>query len=167
MTDTTDLRSGPPISDALLAVLALVGEWEGVGQGVVASSGAQFDYRQQLTFAHDGRPFLVYQSQSWLIDAGGSVIRPAFRESGFLRANGDDVELMVADAAGLTELFVGVAGDNRWELITSAVAASPTARTVIAERRFYAVVGDTLRYATELDTGPGLAPHLNAGLTRR
>ena len=61
MTDTTDLRTGAPLSDALLAVLPLVGEWAGQGIGAVASTGASFAFRQHVTFAHDGRPFLAYE----------------------------------------------------------------------------------------------------------
>ena len=30
-------------------------------------------------FAHDGRPFLSYESRSWLLDEEGAVIRPAAR----------------------------------------------------------------------------------------
>ena len=42
-----------------------------------------------------------------------------------------------------------------------------TARAVIGERRLYAVVGDTLAYATELATpdSDGFAPHLTASST--
>jgi hypothetical protein len=166
--DSTDLRAGAAVSDALLAVLALVGVWEGTGAGVVPSTGERFSYRQRATFAHDGRPFLVYDSRAWLVREDGSTIRPAFRERGFWRPGTglDDVEVVLADAAGLVEVFVGVAGDNRWELMTATVSGTPSARAVSAERRLYAVLDDTLAYATELDTGAGLAAHLNARLTR-
>jgi hypothetical protein len=161
--DTTDLRTGAPLSDA-----PLVGVWEGDGAGIVPSSGEQFAYRQRVTIAHDGRPFLVHDSRAWLITPDGAVIRPAFRESGFWRpgAGPDDVELVLADAAGLVEVFAGVAGHNEWELLTSSLAGTPSARAVVAERRFYAVADEALLYATELDTGGGLAPHLNARLAR-
>jgi hypothetical protein len=152
-------------------LLALVGEWEGPGQGVVPSTGEQFLYRQRVKIAHDGRPFLVHESRAWLVREDGSTIRPAFRETGFWRpgTGPDDVQLVLADAAGLVEVFTGTAGDNRWDLLTTSVNGTPTARTVVAERRLYAIspgTEDALVYATELDTGPGLAAHLNARLVR-
>lgn len=166
--DSTDLRVGVPVSDALLALLPLIGVWEGDGSGVVPSTGEEFDYRQRVTFAHDGRPFLAYESRAWLVRADGSMIRPAFRESGFWRMGSgpDDVEFVVADAAGLVEVFAGIAGDSRWELGSAVVVGTATARAVSGEARLYAVLDDALVYATELDTGSGPAPHLNARLAR-
>ncbi len=167
--DTTDLRTGAPLHDALLALLPLVGVWAGTGSGVAESTGAEFRYRQHATFAHDGRPFLAYESRSWLIDADGNDIRPAFRESGFWRpgAGRDDIEMMTASITGLTEVFAGTAGDHRWELATIAVSTTPTAKPVGGERRLYALSDRALVYATELALpGQDFAPHLNARLQR-
>jgi hypothetical protein len=169
VTDTTDLRTGAPLSDALLAVLPLVGEWAGLGIGAVASTGGGFAFRQHVTFAHDGRPFLVYESRSWLTDEDGHDIRPAFRESGFWRpgAGPDDLEVVTVSITGLAQLFVGTAGDQRWEIETTSIVGTPTARQVAGERRLYAISGDTLAYATELALTPDdYAPHLNATLQR-
>lgn len=167
--DTTDLRSGAPLNDALLAVLPLVGVWLGTGAGVVPSTGEGFGYGQRVTFAHDGRPFLAYESRTWLVDGEGNTIRQAFRESGFWRpgAGPDELEVQLATAAGIVEIFEGTAGDNRWELESTGVGLTPTARAVTGERRIYAVIGDTLAYATELgQPDRGLAPHLNGRLER-
>ena len=100
--DTADLRSGAPIHDNLLALLPLVGMWRGSGTGVVASTGGEFSYGQQVSFVHDGRPFLAYESRAWLLDADGGVIRQAWRESGFWRpgAGPDDVEVVLASNTG-------------------------------------------------------------------
>lgn len=167
--DTTDLRSGPPLHEALLALLPLVGRWRGTGAGVVAASGAEFAYEQEIVFAHDGRPFLAYEARARLIDAEGDVIRPAWRESGFWRpgAGPDDVEVVLASNTGQALLYRGAAGDARWDLATVSAVPTPTAKVVDAERRLYAVVGTELVYATELaPAGRPLAPHLNARLTR-
>jgi hypothetical protein len=169
VTDTTDLRHGAPLHDALLALLPLVGTWSGIGAGIKPSTGEGFAFRQQARFAHDGRPFLAYESRAWLVDAEGDDIRPAFRETGFWRpgAGPDDVEVVASSITGLTLLFTGVAGDQRWELATSSVISAPTAKDVAGERRLYAISGDTLAYATELAITPdSYAPHLNATLTR-
>lgn len=171
--DTTDLRSGAPLHDALLSLLPLIGTWAGTGVGLVASSGEQFSFRQLASFAHDGRPFVAYESRSWLTDAAGNDIRPALRETGFWRpgAGPDDIEVLTVAITGVLQLFAGVVGNLRWELATTAVASTPTAREVAGERRLYAVSGDTLAYATELalpgEAEPEYAPHLNATLYRQ
>lgn len=170
LTDTADLRSGPEIHQALLAVLPLVGQWAGHGSGVMLATGEGFDYAQRLTFSHDGRPFLSYESHTWLLNPDGSVLRPAFREAGFLRMGRgqDELELVLATAVGIVEIFTGVAGDRRWELATSAVGFTPSAKQVAGERRLYALAADeTLSYVQELALQPAdYRPHLNAQLER-
>lgn len=167
--DTADLRAGAPIHDDLLALLPLVGTWRGQGQGVVAATGEQFSFGQQLSFVHDGRPFLAYESRSWLLADDGSVRRQAWRESGFWRpgADPDAIEVMLASNTGQVLLYAGVAGDVRWEIATVLAEHAPSARQVDGERRLYAVVDDALVYATELAPGgQPFAAHLNARLSR-
>lgn len=167
--DSSDLRAGAELHGALLALLPLVGVWHGTGTGVVASNGAEFTFGQQLSFVHDGRPFLAYEARSWLTAGDGSVIRQAWRECGYWRpgAGPDDVEAVISSNTGQSLLYVGVAGDARWDLHSISVAPAPTARQVDGERRLYAVVGDELAYATELAPGgQPYAPHLNARLAR-
>ncbi|SHG25199.1 protein of unknown function [Jatrophihabitans endophyticus] len=167
--DTTDLRVGVPVHDALLALLPLVGVWRGEGVGVVASSGEEFAFGQQVTVAHDGRPFLAYESRSWLLDADGTVVRQAWRETGFWRPGPgpDDVELVLASHTGQALVLAGTAGDQRWELATVSAEHAPSAKDVDGERRLYAVRGDELGYATELaPAGQPFAPHLNGRLRR-
>jgi hypothetical protein len=167
--DTNDLRSGPPLHDALLALLPLVGRWTGAGTGV-APNGAEFSYGQQIDLVHDGRPFLAYEARSWLVDTSGNVIRQAWRESGFWRPGTaeDDVEIVIASNTGEALVFAGTAGDLRWELATTSAAAAATAKAVTGERRLYALIDGDLVYATELaPAGASYAPHLNARLTRQ
>lgn len=167
--DTADLRSGVPMHDSLLALLPLIGTWRGTGTGVVASTGATFDYGQQISFVHDGRPFLAYEARSWLTDADGTVIRQAWRESGFWRPGPgqDDVEAVIASNTGQALQFVGVAGDQRWDVHSISAVPTPTARPVDGERRLYAIVDEELVYVSELaPAGQPYAPHLNARLSR-
>jgi THAP4-like, heme-binding beta-barrel domain len=169
ITDTTDLRSGPEINHGLLAVLALVGRWSGFGNGVKPGTGEEFRYAQRVGFAHDGRPFLSYESRTWLLNPDGSVLRPAFRENGFLRMGSgtDELELVLATAVGIVEVFTGIAGNSRWELATTGVGFARSAKEIAGERRLYALSGDKLMYAQELALTPGdYRPHLNASLTR-
>ncbi len=167
--DTHDLRAGPPIHDCLLALLPLVGVWRGTGVGVGDAAGTRFRFGQQVGIAHDGRPFLAYESRSWLLDDDGVVLRQAWRESGFWRVGPgpDEVELVVASNTGQALVFAGTAGDQTWHLETVSARHTPSAKDVDGERRFYAVREAGLLYATELAPGGRpFAPHLNAGLTR-
>lgn len=167
--DTTDLRTGPEINAALLAVLPLVGRWSGRGSGAKPATGEEFQYAQRVSFAHDGRPFLSYESRTWLLNPDGSVLRQAFRENGFLRMGSgtDELELVLATAVGIVEVFTGLAGNSRWELATTGVGLTRSAKQVAGERRLYALTGERLSYAQELALTPGdYRPHLNATLTR-
>src|SRR2546427_1296532 len=78
--DTANLREGPDLNDACLSLLPLVGVWRGEGEVVYPSIEGPFRFGQQVTIAHDGRPFLTHEARSWLLDKDGSVIRPAARE---------------------------------------------------------------------------------------
>lgn len=170
--DTTDLRAGVAVHDALLALVPLVGVWRGTGEGVVAHSGERFRFGQEVRFAHDGRPFLAYEARSWLVDDSGAVIRQAWRESGFWRpgTGPDDIEVIISSNTGQSLMFLGVAGRLDWEIRTVSAIPTPTARQVDGERRLYALVGSDspeLAYATELAPGDRpYAPHLNARLGR-
>lgn len=167
--DTTDLRAGAPLSDALLALLPLVGQWSGTGAGVVAADGRRFAFAQHLTFAHDGRPFLAYESRTWLLDEAGQVVRPAAREAGFWRpgAGPDDIEVVLALNTGLTLVLTGSAGELRWELGAGTIGRAPSAVPVRGHRRLYAITDGELSYAQELASATGeLAPHLSARLGR-
>jgi hypothetical protein len=153
----------------LLALLPLVGRWRGAGRGVVASTGQEFRFGQQVRFAHDGRPFLAYESRSWLLGPDDEMLRQAWRESGFWRPGGgpDDVEVVVVSNTGQALVFGGTAGELRWELATTSAEHGASGVDVDGERRLYALVDRALSYASELAPG-GLpfAPHLNATLMR-
>lgn len=167
--DTSDLREGVPVHDSLLALLPLVGVWRGTGSGVVADSDVEFSYGQQISFVHDGRPFLVYEARSWLLNPDGSVVRQAWRESGFWRPGPtqDDVEVVLASNTGQAMILIGTAGDLRWEFETMSLVPTPSAKQVDGERRLYALVNDELVYATDLaPKGRPYAGHLQARLTR-
>src|SRR6266702_2322724 len=120
LSDTTDLRVGPEINPALLGLLPLVGNWAGHGTVKIPATAESKQYAQRVTFSHDGRPFLTYASHTWLLNPDGTVLRPAFRENGFWRVGPgeDDLELVLATAAGIVEVFKGGAGHLRWEVLT-------------------------------------------------
>src|SRR3954454_392513 len=71
----THTHDEPALNPALEKIGWLVGTWWGFGVGGYPTIEA-FRYEQELTFTHDGRPFLAYESKAWLIDDDGNRIKP-------------------------------------------------------------------------------------------
>jgi THAP4-like, heme-binding beta-barrel domain len=177
--DTANLREGPDLHPACLALLPLVGVWRGEGQVDYPTIEGPLFFGQQLVFAHDGRPFLSYSSQAWLLDGeGGNVVRPAARETGFWRPRQDDtIEVLIAHATGIMEIYYGrPLSTTSWELVADAVVRTETAKEVNTSQRLYGLV-DTedggsagakdLAYVDERAmVGEPLQPHLSARLIR-
>lgn len=157
VADTVDVRSGPEVSQELLSLLPLLGEWHGEGQ----AAGIAGDHRfgQWIRFSHDGRGFLAYESRSWRLTDDGAIVGPHIRESGFWRPRGrDDVELLVASPEGLVELYVGRARTTTsWELATDALARTPDSPDVSRAVRLYGIVEGALMYAIDR-AGPDELP---------
>jgi hypothetical protein len=168
--DTANLRLGPNLNDACLALLPLIGVWRGEGQIVYPTIDGPFRFGQQITFAHDGRPFITYEARSWLLDDDDNVIRPAARESGFWRPQADDtIEVLVTHATGVVEIYYGTPlTQTSWELATDIVMRTSTAKEVVAAKRLYGLVpGGDLAYVEERAMmGEPLQPHVSAQLER-
>ncbi|MCD2186217.1 FABP family protein [Actinomycetospora soli] len=168
--DTANLRQGPDLNDALLPVLPLVGVWRGEGEVVYPTIDGPFHFGQQITVAHDGRPFLSWEARAWLLDGpGGAVVRPAARETGFWRPQPDGtIELLLAHATGIVEIFYGTARtQTSWELSTDATVRTATAKDVQAANRLYGIVEGDLFYVEERAMmGQEMQPHVSARLQR-
>jgi hypothetical protein len=169
--DTANLRLGPELNDALLALLPLVGVWRGEGEVVYPTIDGPFHFGQQITVAHDGRPFLAWESRAWLLEGpGGAVVRPAAREVGWWRPQADGgVQLLLAHQTGIVEIFYGTKrSQTSWELETDAVARTADAKEVSGATRLYGIVeGGDLAYVEERAmVGQPLQPHTSARLQR-
>lgn len=175
--DTANLREGPDLHPRCLALLPLIGVWRGEGQVVYPTIDGPLYFGQQIIFAHDGRPFLTYSAQSWLLDGeGGAVVRPAARETGFWRPQEDDtIEVLIAHATGIMEIYYGrPRSTTAWELTTDAIVRTQTAKEVNTGQRLYGLVdaadgsdGKDLAYVDERAmVGEPLQPHLSAQLRR-
>ncbi|MCW2763425.1 MAG: uncharacterized protein JWR85_3626 [Marmoricola sp.] len=166
--DTVDVRSGPEVSDQLLSVLPLLGEWHGEGQA--AGTGGDHRFGQWVRFSHDGRGFLAYDSRTWRLTDDGQVVGPDIRETGFWRprGDGDEVELLVAGAEGVLEIYVGAARTTTsWELSTDVLARTPDAPDVTRAVRLYGIVDGALMYAIDRAAADEpLRPLMSARLER-
>ncbi|MEU3372594.1 FABP family protein [Streptomyces sp. NPDC006711] len=162
---------GTPAPHALLApVTGFLGTWFGRGEGGYPTLEGDFAYEQEVTFTHDGRPFLRYEARAWLIGADGAPLRPSARESGWWRLQADGrVEALITQPTGIAEIAVGVAAAGTVDIRTGQVALTPTAKEVDATRRRYELPdGETLTFTHDLAAiGNPLQHHLSAVLHRR
>ncbi|MDQ0378371.1 heme-binding beta-barrel domain-containing protein [Amycolatopsis thermophila] len=168
--DTANLREGANLNDACLALLPLVGVWRGEGEVNYPTIEGPRRVAQQLTIAHDGRPFLYHEARSWLLDDDGNVIRAAAREVGWWRPQADDtIELLLAHNTGIVEVFYGKPRtQTSWELGTDAVVRTSTAKEVTGAQRLYGLVNNgDLGYVEERAmVGQPMQPHVSLYLKR-
>ncbi|MGH4018556.1 MAG: FABP family protein [Pseudonocardiaceae bacterium] len=170
--DTANLGHGIELHPQCEPLSPLVGVWRGEGEAQYPSLLGQFPYGQQLTFAHDGRPFLFYEARAWLLSQAGTgeVVNPAAREVGWWRVDEDEaIEVLIAHAFGICEIYYGGAtSEASWELNTDTVMRSESARDTTAATRLYGILDDgDLAYIEERALrGLPMQPHLSAKLQR-
>ena len=167
--DTANLRFGPDLHPGLLALLPLVGVWEGEGEADTEDRG-EHRFGQQITVSHDGENYLTWASRCWTFDSGGAVDTAAYRESGFWRISEDDqLEFLVAHASGVIEMYYGKPlTQSAWEMSTDVVLASPTGPRHGGAKRMYGIVeGGDLGWVEErVHPEKGLVPRMSARLSR-
>jgi hypothetical protein len=155
------------LHDALAGLDWLVGTWRGLGVvGYPTIEESRFE--QEITFSHDGRPFLAYESRAWLIDDDAQRVKPSGRESGFWRATGDrSLEVVLAHPTGIVEVYVGEWTFTKIDLATDVVARTSTAKDVTALKRLYGKVQDDLAYAIDMSAvGQPMQAHVSARLSK-
>jgi len=160
--------TSPEVHERLEHLAFLLGEWRGLGVGGYPDV-PEFRYEQELSFTHDGRPFLAYTSQSWLLDDDGARLRPSGTERGFWRpgAAPRDVEVLLAHPTGIVEVYVGEVAFSKIELASDVVARTSTAKAVTALTRLYGLVEGDLAYAIDMAAvEQPLQSHLSARLRR-
>lgn len=163
------------LPEAILPISWLLGAWRGIGKGGYPGSG-DFTFEQEVVFSNDGRPFLIYNSRSWVLNDEGERIKPGAMESGFWRPQpNNEVEVLITHPTGISEMYQGtvtVTGiENaeitgaRAELKTDAVMRTATAKEVNSGTRLYGLVNGELMWVYEMAAmGQSLQPHLSARL---
>jgi len=154
-----DLEPHPDLE----ALAFLLGRWEGAGIGGYPTIES-FRFGQEISFRHNGKPFLIYTQRTEAIDTG----QPLHGEAGYLRLVGDDrVEFVIAQPIGFAEISLGRVNGQRIDVECASVGRTPTAKPVTSISRSLWLVGETLQY--ELKMGMGdvrLARHLVASFRR-
>ena len=137
----------PAVHPSLGPLGHLVGVWRGEGEGAFPTIPS-FRYREEIEFAHDGRPVLAYRQRTWRVDADV----PMHGESGYLRGPVDgQAELVVAQPTGFGEVatltVIADEVDGGTLVLDGARAQlqrSPSAKDVHDVRRRFRLDGDAL-----------------------
>lgn len=152
-----------------VAVLApLLGTWAGSGSGEYPTIET-FDYHEEVTFGHVGKPFLAYSQRTRATDDG----RPLHAETGYLRVPSTGcVEWVLAHPTGITEVLQGtmtVLDDVlELDLASTTIGRTDSAKEVEALRRLFRLEQDALSYSVRMAAvGVPLRHHLSAVLHRR
>jgi hypothetical protein len=157
----------PDLPPDLVPYAWLIGTWAGAGVGGYPTTTG-FQFGQEITFAHDGRPFLSYWSRTWKIDENGQPVEPLAMESGFWRPQpGNQVEVTLAHPTGIVEIWVGAVNGAKIELTTDVVARTITAKEYTAAQRLYGMVEGDLLWAMDMAAvGQQIQSHVSARLKR-
>lgn len=135
------VTDAPELHDHLGPLAGWLGTFEGDGEGDYPTI-QPFRYREQVTFSHVGKPFLVYQQRTWHPETGA----PMHAEVGYLRLLGGHAELVLAHPTGIAEVEEGDLVGGTLHLASTAVGRSSTALPVRTLRRRIALEDDTLSY---------------------
>jgi hypothetical protein len=152
----------------LMPLAWLVGSWRGKGRGEYPNVPS-FQFAQEVSFNHDGRPFLNYFSRSWIIDENNEIIRPAASEVGFWRVKENNVlEVILAHNTGIAEGWVGIVKGAKIQLEMDQGYSSPSAKIVTAGSRLYGLVEGELFTSYDMAAeGQTLQAHLWSSLERQ
>jgi len=145
----------------------LLGRWEGAGIGGYPTIES-FRFGQEISFSHNGKPFLIYASRTWRLDDEGRLGAPLGTETGYWRPRPDhQIEVTLAHPTGIVEIYLGEITGTRVEMATDVVARTASAKEVTAGHRLYGLTGADLAWAYDMAAmGQPLQPHLSAQLKR-
>ena len=171
----------------LIPLAWLIGKWAGAGV-IGYPTIEEVRFGQEVEFSHDGRPFLSYRSQTWLLDDDGNQTRPLATETGFWRPvatavghadetetdeaepeqrPGTELEVLLAHPTGFVEIYLGTVNGPRIDLATDLVARTSTAKEYTAATRLYGLVESDLLWAMDMAAmGQPLQSHASARLKR-
>lgn len=167
----------------LIPLAWLVGRWAGAGVAGYPTMPGDVRFGQELSFTHDGRPFLSYASTTWLLDDDGRQVRPLASETGYWRPavaqpgghaegtagadgaaspdgaaeppgpGGAALEVLLAHPSGHVEIYHGAVDGPRVTLETDAVVRTRTAADYAAATRMYGLVDGDLLWVMDMAAG--------------
>jgi hypothetical protein len=152
----------------LIPLAWLVGTWRGKGHGEYPNVKG-FQFAQEVSFNHDGRPFLNYFSRSWIIDENDEIVRQSASEVGFWRIKENNIlEVILAHNTGIAEGWVGLVQGAKIQLAMDQGYSAPSAKIVTAGSRLYGLVEGELFTSYDMAAqGQTLQAHLWSSLERQ
>ena len=160
------MQLGADLPAPLVPLAWLVGRWEGAGV-VGYPTMESVNFGQEVEFRHDGRPFLHYRSQAFLLDDEGNQVRPLASETGFWRPKETGLEVLLAHPTGYVEIYLGKVDGARIDLATDVVARTETAKEYTAATRMYGLVNGDLMWVMDMAAvGQPMQSHASAQLKR-
>ena len=155
---------GPLLHPELAALGFLVGTWAGTGAGSYPGSDA-FDFEEELTFSHEGKPVLAYALRTSL----HSDNAPAHAERGFWRCRDSvDLDTVVAHATGHAEVSAGSVDATTVKLESMSVVGWRGSKEVLEISRRISLDGDVLTDCLDMKAvGQRLQAHVVAELRRK
>jgi hypothetical protein len=165
------------LHQSVAGLAPLLGVWAGRGRGVYPTI-EPFEYREEITFGHVGKPFLSYVQKTTAVSDWGHLPackgeRALHAESGYLRVPAADrIELILAHPTGVTEVAEGHLSVRdatiEMELVATTIGRSASAKEVTALGRSIRVDADELTYTVSMGAvGQPLQQHLTATLRRK
>lgn len=157
----------PELHADVAALACLLGRWSGEGEGRYPTI-EPFAYREEISFGHNGKPFLAYRQATVRVDSGV----PSHAEVGYLRGVGAGrVELVLAHPTGVAEVAEGTAEVTADGVVvrlrSTNVTGTATAKDVRSIERSLTVAGDVLHYDLAMGAvGQPHQHHLHAELHR-
>ena len=141
----------------------LLGTWRGHGKGSYPTIDS-FEYDEEITFSHVGKPFLAYSQRTTHPVKGF----PMHAETGYWRGVGDGrIEIVLVHPTGIAEIQEGTVRGTTIDVVTTSVSRTSTAKEVNALERTFSLDGDVLRYEVRMGAvGLPVTPHLAAELRR-
>lgn len=160
--------TAPEPHPSIAHLTGLLGTWRGKGTGVYPTIET-FDYFEEVTFGHVGKPFIAYTQKT----RHAETDLPLHAESGYLRPVGESgVEFVVAQPTGIMELHEGTVrpAEDGLSVELSSTSIPRTATAVLVEHvdRVVTVEADTMTYRLDMAAvGLELQHHLSATLQRQ
>ncbi len=154
---------GPVLHPELAALEFLIGSWRGLGSGSYPGS-QRFDYEEELTFTHSGKPVLAYTMRTWLSPAAYA----SHSEQGFWRCHDlNRLDCVATHATGHVEVSSGTVEGTSVQLSSSSILAWPGAKEVVGLGRRLHLAGDVLIDQLEMQAvGQMRQAHVVAELRR-
>lgn len=156
-----------PLHPDVEVLAPLLGTWSGTGEGSYPTIES-FSYLEEITFGHNGKPFLSYVQRTRHASDG----RPLHAETGYWRVvgqidGGHQLEVILSHPTGITEILEGRMIGGNIDLASTTIGRSSTAKEVRVTDRRFVLDDESFSYRVAMAAvGKPLTHHLEARLTR-